>query len=302
MQSITPFLITLVLTGPTSASRGAPNLVVEEPQVTAIREVHIPARQPGVLEEILVDEGVMVDDGQQLAQIDDQEAKLRLVAAQREAEAAAAQARENIDVQAALAAAEVAEAEVADSKYINSRQPGAVPHTELRRQELTAKRALLQTEVAEMEFEVATKTAAAKEAMTNITQYDITSRQILAPFAGLVVERLRQAGEWVQAGDPVLRLVQMDRLRVQGRVSSLDYAPHEIEGRPVTITVQAPGGRTFDLQGRVGFVSQVVELGDDYRVWAEVENEPAEVRDNRVFWKLRPGMTVLMVVHMTDNQ
>lgn len=43
--------------------------------------------------------------------------------------------------------------------------------------------------------------------------------QIRAPFPGVVAERLLQAGEWVESGDPVARLVDTGALEIRARVS-----------------------------------------------------------------------------------
>ena len=294
-------------TPPSGSSRRPSRLEVSHCELTLIREVQVPARQPGVLLELSdepglekVDEGYMVSKGQVLALVDDAEARLRRDAAMREYEAAAEQAKENVEVQAAQAAADVARAEVEDSQYINSRSPNTVPLTELRRQELTAERANLQIKVAEMEFNVAGLNSRAVLAKVDLIDHEITSRRIVAPFDGMIVNRFRQEGEWVQSGEPVMKVIQMDRLRVRGFLSSSEYAPYELEGRPTTITVELPGGKFHALEGQVTFVSQVVESNREYRVWAEIDNVVVEQRENKVFWLMRPGMRTTMTIDLAS--
>ncbi len=300
MHSLAVMFMAVALTGQTAGSAPA---TVELPycELTLIRYAQIPARQAGVLEFVHVTEGMMVEKDQALAQVDDREARLRLAAAQREYEAAAEQAREDVDAQAARAAAAVAEVEHLDSVSVNLRSPGAIPLTEVRRQELTAERAALQVKVAEMEYAVAGHNSRAQEAKVNLIQHEITTRQILAPFAGYVAERYRQEGEWVQAGEPVLQVVQMDRLRVKGQLKADKFAPFEVEGRPVTITVTLPGDKSHTLQGTISHVSQIVEASGEYRVWAEIENVQVGTRDQRTFWLMRPGMPASMKIDMTSR-
>jgi multidrug efflux pump subunit AcrA (membrane-fusion protein) len=292
--------------GVQAADRARPaRLEVAHCELTLIREVQVPARQPGVLQDLddengyeRIEEGDMVAKGQVLGLVDDAEAKLRREAALREYEATAEQAKEDVEVQAARAAADVARAEVEDSQYVNRRSPGTVTPTEIRRQELTADRAELQIKVAEMDFNVHGFHARAAMAKVDLIDHEIEMRRIVAPFGGMVVMRHRQEGEWVQAGEPVVKLIQMDRLRVRGFLSSSDYAPYELEGRPVTITIELPGQKSHTVEGRVDYVSQVVEANREYRVWAEIENVVVEQRDNRVFWLMRPGMKATMTIDL----
>jgi hypothetical protein len=91
----------------------------------------------------------------------------------------------------------------------------------------------------------------------------------------------------------------MDRLRVQGLLKADQYSPDEIEGRPVKITIGLPGGREKTLEGVVGFVSQDVQISQEYRIWVEFDNEKVVTRDNRTFWLYRPGLPAKMEVDLS---
>jgi macrolide-specific efflux system membrane fusion protein len=218
-----------------------------------------------------------------------------------EYDAAAEQAKEDVEAQAARAAHEVAKAEVEDSEYANRRAPGAIAPTELRRQQLTAERAGLQIKVAEMEFQVAGHTARAQRAKADVIDYDVVTRKIVAPFAGLIAERYRQEGEWVQAGDPVLRIVQMDKLRVKGYLRADRFAPHEIEGCRAEVLVHLPGGGSQKVDAVISYVSQEVSAGNEYDVWAEIDNIVVVEREGRTFWLIRPGMSATMIIDLTQR-
>ncbi len=51
-----------------------------------------------------------------------------------------------------------------------------------------------------------------------LRQLQLEKTSIPAPFDGVVTERARSAGEWVSAGDPVVRLVDPERLEVTASV------------------------------------------------------------------------------------
>ncbi|GIW92541.1 MAG: hemolysin D [Pirellulaceae bacterium] len=270
-------------------------------QVTLIRDIQVPARQPGLLERLLVSEGQMVAEEELLANVDSSEAELRLEAARREYEAAAEQAKEDVKVQEARATADVAQAERDDSLAANRRSPGAVPETQLRREELTAQRAQLQVKVAEMEFSVAGLTAQAQHAKMQVIEHEIKTRQIRAPFAGLVAEIFRHEGEWVQAGDPVLRLVQMDRMRVEGFVDAQQVAPYELVGRMAEVRVELPGGRVHTVQAPVSYVGQIVD-GKEFRVRVEIDNVPVIREENRTYWLLQPGLPAQVTIRLDRSR
>ena len=122
-------------------------------------------------------------------------------------------------------------------------------------------------------------------------QDGIERRRITAPIDGIVEEVFRHKGEWVQAGDPVMRLMRMDRLRVQGFLNAREFGPEIIGNRPVRVDVELSGGRRETFRGRIVFVSARIQAGGQYRVWAEVEN-----RQSASQWVLRPGMAATMTI------
>jgi multidrug efflux pump subunit AcrA (membrane-fusion protein) len=296
-------LVALAALGPVLApdARGVSRIELSG-NITAIRDIEVPARQPGVLEKLVVREGQMVKKGDVLGAIDDSDAQLRLEAARREYEAAAEQAKDDVKVQEARATEAVARAEHEDSLQTNKRSPGAVPETQLRREELTATRAGLQAKVAEMEFAVARITAQAQLSKVRIIEHEIATRQVRAPFDGLVAGFLRQEGEWVQAGDPVVHLVQMDRLRVKAHIDPSLVSPQELIGRPVQLRIRLPGGRVHEVRAAVSFVSQIIDASNDYQLYVDFDNEPVVERNGEVYWLVRPGMKADMTVYLTDAQ
>lgn len=68
--------------------------------------------------------------------------------------------------------------------------------------------------------------------------------QIAAPFAGLVTARPVAPGTLVQPGTTVLKIAEINRVRVQANVAASDLAGIHV-GSPVQITVQGDDGRTF---------------------------------------------------------
>jgi macrolide-specific efflux system membrane fusion protein len=120
---------------------------------------------------------------------------------------------------------------------------------------------------------------------------EIDRREIKAPIGGVVVERLKHEGEWVQPGETIIKLVRLDRLRVEGFVPADKYSPRDIDGAKVTVSIETPGGKIETATGTIEFVSPVVEASGEYRVWTEIDNRKAENH-----WVFRPGTVAKMEV------
>jgi multidrug resistance efflux pump len=126
-------------------------------------------------------------------------------------------------------------------------------------------------------------------------------RQLLAPFDGVVVEQFKQPGEWCEAGEAVLRVLQLNPLHLEG-FAPADAATRlrpgqkinaelvvETRGKPPAAEPVLPKQK---LEGRLIFVSPEVDaLNRQVRVRAEVDNPELRVR---------PGENLLMHVWLTE--
>jgi hypothetical protein len=111
----------------------------------------------------------------------------------------------------------------------------------------------------------------------------------------VVTKQSRQAAEWVRPGDPIIRVVRMDRLRVEGFLRSDEIAPEQVQAAPVTITLTLVGGEKVTLPGRIDYVSDLIEAAGDYRVWAEFDNPAGRGGST---WLMRPGGEAEMEIRL----
>jgi multidrug efflux system membrane fusion protein len=100
-------------------------------------------------------------------------------------------------------------------------------------------------------------------------QTDIAHTGIRAPFAGVLETRVVELGDFVDVGDPVGKLVDLDPILVVAYVSERDIAK---------VTVGTPGRARLvtgeELQGTVRYVSAVT-----FRVELEVPNPALDVKE-----------------------
>ena len=259
-------------------------------------DVEVPAQEQGVLMEIPVKEGQSVKKDETLAQVDDSQAKMAMEVARNQWLAAQAEADNEVSILYARAAFAVAQAEVQQALEANAQQPNTFSRSEVLERQLKARQYELQIQQAQHEKKVNGLKADEKHAELDAANLEVTRRHIASPLEGIVVKRFHHAGEWLRPGDPVVRVVRADRLRVEGmlsaRASDPNYVlPAEVINQPVTITLDLPNNKQATFPGTVVFANPIVEAGGQFLVHAEVEN-----RQENGFWLLRPGLTVQMTI------
>lgn len=297
MHSITALLLnSIALAGPVGHAGTPPNqhqAVIGLCIVSPIHDIDVSAAAAGPLVSVAVEEGAAVASGTQLAQIDDRQAQLDKVQAELRRDAALKLASDDASVKIAEASHGVAEVELAQRRKIKQRSRDAISDSEIRQLELARDRTKFEIERAKLNLQVEKLKADREQTAVQNAEHEIALRRITSPVDGEIVTVIRHSGEWVAAGDPVFRVIRMDRLRVEGIVSSRDYNPGELMNRPVTVELELARGRKVRLAGQVVHISPLVKAGSKYRIRAEVSNQREQGQ-----WLLRPGSTVSMSIHL----
>jgi macrolide-specific efflux system membrane fusion protein len=273
-----------VLVTPTSANEKA--LVVESVVLRLLDEAEVPAQEPGVVTELAVREGQRVKQGQILAQIDDQVARLAADAAQAQYDIARAKASNDVRMRFAKKALEVAQAELRRSTESIERFARSVSQSQLDVERLTVEKNQLEAEQADHEHEVAVLEMKSKANELSAARNQVARRQVVAPFDGVIVQVYVRRGEWVEPGQEALRIVNVDRLKAEGFIPAA-RATADLTGKSVTLEVDGAVSDTVP-SGTIVFVSPEVDpITGQVRLWAEIDN-----RDGR----LRPGQPVRMAI------
>jgi macrolide-specific efflux system membrane fusion protein len=297
MHSTSALLIaTLALTAPPVASSvpsDSQRAVAPHCVVTLINEAQVPAREAGSLMAIMVREGAAVQAGAVLAQIDDRDAQVRKRVAEVDYQVAVEQAKEPIRIQAAEASNGVDRFELEKAREVNRNNATSYSVLEVKRLELKEKHSSLQIVLARTEHESSRLTVLGKEAQVDGVENEIARLKVESPLDGVVAQVFKHTGEWVNPGDAIMRVVRMDKLRVEGFLDVDEYSRTEVAGRPVTVEVRLTRGRIERFSSTIDFVSPLVEASGHYRIWAEVEN-----RMEAGHWLLRPGLTAEMSIHL----
>jgi multidrug efflux pump subunit AcrA (membrane-fusion protein) len=289
------FVTWIALTGgamQTSAPAGATHRL-ERCEVKPTEEILLPAEEAGVLVHLAVDEGSMSKRGDVIAQIDDRQATFQKDAAKAGHESAVKRATSDIEIRYAVAAAGVAQADYQSKLDANKRTPDSVSKIEVDKAKLQWDTTLLQIEKAKKDQSIAYLDAGVKQAEYGLANLGIERRAIKAPFDGVVVERVRRQNEWVNPGDPIMRYVRLDIMRVEQFIRASDFDPHEIVNCNVTVDVPLARGRSATFTGKITYVSPQLDYNNQYKVRAEVQN-----RQEAGQWLLRPNSLATMTIHL----
>jgi multidrug resistance efflux pump len=270
--------------------------------------VQIPAMQAGALEKLstkdgtIVKEGVRITKNQVLGKLDDRDAVARKRAAELDMNIAQGEvAKAGHAILAAEKTVGVAFQEVEQTRLVNEAAPGAISATQVKRQILTYERSKIEVDVAKQDKENAKETAKLRQAQDEVASINLDHHLIKSPIDGEVVQVYRKIGEWVSPGDPILRIVNLKILRVEGFLKINDYQRQNIFGQPVVIEIGLPGGRKESFESTISYVSPLVQASGDYRVVCEVKNKTTDGTPDG-FWVMLPGMDAEMTIKVGSQK
>ncbi|MEW4452510.1 HlyD family efflux transporter periplasmic adaptor subunit [Bremerella sp. JC817] len=252
-----------------------------------IESVEIPAQQSGVLKSVTAQEGSIVDRGQVIAKIDDDEKRMEVEKARVDFDIAKRESENDVNIRFARKSLEVASAELSRSEEALAIAEKSVSQTEMDRLRLVVEKSRLEIEQSEEKIAIAKLTAQLRDAEMRIVQTQLEKHAIVSPIEGMVVAVFRREGEWVQTSDSVVKVVRIDRLRAEGFIRN-EEAMIDLIGTPATVRVEIPNQEPIEVTGKVTFVDPEVDpVNGQVRVWVDLDNKDL---------KLRPGLRASMTI------
>ena len=272
-------------------------IAVQESVVRFSEELNIPSTEAGLIAELSVTAGDSIQWGSPVARLDDRSLRIRSRAAALRLESAMQQAADDLELQYAETALQEAEAELESSRSIYRDSAGAIPLVTISRLRLSVERAQLEVARAKKAASLAKIEIDLRAADVSVIDDTLKRLQLQSPLAGVVVQVFRQRGEWVAAGDPVVRVARIDRLDVHGLLSADQLSPQGCRDQAVSVRWTDPAtNQEHRLRGRVTSIQPQRLPGARYRFQASVANEKtADGKD----WLLHPGTEVRMFVYPT---
>jgi RND family efflux transporter MFP subunit len=270
-----------------SSARAADPLVFDSVLLRLTQQIDVPARAQGVLSTMRVAEGDIVKQGAPLAQVDDAEARLLQQRAALELEVQKEKVNNDVAIRTAEKAITYHRAQRDRLEQAVKNLAGSISASELEERRFNAVQAEMKLEEAKRDHQLNQKTMDLKAVEVELGKHNVEIRRITSPLNGVVVEVLKHAGEWVEPGEKVLRIVSIDRLRAEGLIH-VSKLPANLVGAPVTISIDLPDKGATTFKGKVVFVSpEVSPINGQARVWAEIDNTSGLLRPG-----LRPQMRI----------
>ena len=224
--------------------------------------------------EVLVREGERVSAGDCLLKLQSDLQAAEVRAAQRELAIAREEADNDVDLQFAKVSGAVNEKVYERSRQSARQFAKSVSTTELERLRLELKRSQLSAEQAVRTKRIGELTVELKQEQLNAAEIRLGSRDTCSPVAGIVAQKFHQPGQWVQAGEPVARIVSLDRLRIVCRCEMKRATPAQISD----VAMFTVAGSELQRAAEVVFVSSEIDpLNEDFEIWAEIENAEGEL-------------------------
>lgn len=252
-------------------------IALERCRIKLIDKVTLASDRPGILRFVEPKEGSPIERDQPIAGLHDEVARAKFARASKEAD-------NDIEARFSKKAADVAKIELEQAVLANQRVAGAIPGIEINRLRLAAERSVLQIEQAAFSLEISRLVR--DEASAELKSYEIT-----APFSGVVSRVFKHKGEAVRQGDPIMEIVNTERMRVEGHVDISEIWNVRV-GDSVEVYLDIPGV-DLDVEkekfiGRIVFIDVEVEpVSRRVMVWADLANR------NRM---LRAGLTARMKI------
>ena len=267
----------------TAPATGGPSVLDATGYVVARRQATVSSKATGKVVEVLIEEGVVVAEGQLLARLDDSIPRAQLELAQAQLEAARTYLRET-DVQLRQAHLDLRRTEELAERELASR-------ADLDRDALSVEALIARLESARQDIVVAERSVAVQRRV-------VEDMRIRAPFAGIVIAKAAQPGEMispVSAGGGFTRtgictIVDMGSLEVEVDVNE-SYINRVYGGQPVRVALNAYPDDGFAAQ-----VIAIIPAADRNKATVRVRIGFVE-RDERVL----PDMGV-RVAFLADRE
>ncbi len=255
-------------------------LMIDGAVLKTVEVTSVAAQVSGVLKMVHVREGDRVDVGASLGTIDSQSSELQLERSKVALDVAQKNLENTIDINLAQKNFAVAENEYDRAIESNKVVSDVYPAVEVERLKLVRDRAELEVARARFAKEIA-RLEVSKSEIEHKQLVDLIGKHtISSPVSGMVVAVEKRTGEWVEPGAVTVRIVEIDRLRIEGFLKA-EQADLELLDRDAFVELVV-AGKKMRTTAKLVFISpEVNPINSQVRVFLDIDNSEG---------KLRPGL------------
>ncbi|MGB0595577.1 MAG: HlyD family secretion protein [Rubripirellula sp.] len=143
--------------------------------------------------------------------------------------------------------------------------------------QLGIERCIIERDAAVADLRIATLDIEFSRQKQQLAELALKNHQVLAPWDGVIVKRFHQQGEWVKRGEPVLRLIRLDRLRAEGYATA-DVVPKLRSNSTVQLKIELGDGQSVQREGEIVFISPELDpVNQERPFWIEFDNPKLDV-------------------------
>jgi multidrug efflux pump subunit AcrA (membrane-fusion protein) len=254
--------------------------------------ISVAAGVPGVIEQVHVQEGDLIEPNDLLVKIRDDEAVLSHQRAKVALDTAKIKSARDVEIRLAQKSSEVAEQELNRALKANSIAADTYPINEVERYRLVWERAKIEMERTKLDQQLAILSESQAAIELQQSQQSIDRHSSRSQVKGMVVSVDKHSGEWVDPNTKVLEIMSTERLRVEGFVSGNEAVALE-KGMSAQVTISLvkspePNSSPQAIPGKVSFVSPIANPANgQVRVFIEIDNR------NSLY---RPGLPVTVSI------
>lgn len=261
-------------------------LYVEGAILKTIESTSVAAQVSGMVQVLNVKEGAKVKLNQEIGRVRDTAVRLQMEKSKLSITIAEKKQKSDIDRRMAEKNRAVAENEYQRAVEANQQIKDVYPINEVDRLRLLFDRAGLETERAVHQQAMAALDVAVAE-MEYKQSIELSQRhRIVAPCDGVIVAIEKRIGEWVEPGTVVVKVVQIDKLRIEGFINAIDALP-ELVGTTARVLIEGTVP-LIKTSAQLVFISpEANPLNSQVRVFLEVDNKNG---------KLRPGIRPTTII------
>ena len=240
---------------------------IDKCHITLIDYVPLSFDRAGILKISEFKEGDSIEKGALLAVLVDEVAQANLAVAEKEAS-------NGVELEFAHIAKKAAESEL--KRMMNANQIAVEKGGKEPVAQLDIDKARLAADKAGLSIQQAEHELALKKLKAKVSAAELETYSIRAPFEGIVHKIFKKRGEAVRQGDPVIEILNTERVRVEGYVSPADL---QFAKRGAKVRVfpsdadRGPASKNEFLEGQITFVASVSDPIDRMtRVYADIQN------------------------------
>lgn len=245
-----------------------------------IETLRLATRDPGIIEEVLVAEGDSVSAGETIAVLDTSMYVAEVNAAKNELLVAKEETKNDVDLQYAKISRAVNEKVYQRSLAARTQFAKSISKTELEKLRLESERSRLSGLQAERERSIKQLNEALKTDRLTIAKIRMENRTIKSKIDGTVVEVFQKPGEFVNTGQPIARILNLNRLRVvcAGRKG---LNPNDVP-KKATFKIEIDG-EVVSYPAKLTFVSPEIDpVRQSFPIWAEIQNTDGRLHSGQV--------------------